>query len=563
MTHQNHIYNFLIAGLLWLSSLTCIAQDLENVVRKNPVKVSGGFTTTLRTYAANGIENRFDPYVWTAAGNINLDVYGVLLPFSFLYSTQNSTFRQPFNRFGVTPYYKWVKLYLGFTSMNFSQFTFNNNSFLGAGVELTPDNKMRFAAVYGRLRQAVESNFANSFTIPSYRRLGYGVKIGYGTDQSHVDLILFRAYDDPNSILVPDTVEVNPQENLVLGVNGKYQLTRRLNLSFEVATSAINRNRNIESTTLERRKLFNNLGGLFRPNITSEFYDAVQGSLNYRLDKVDFEVSYARVDPGYETLSTFFFNNDREEISFNTGIRLLKDRMYVRGGLGHQRNNLEGSESTTLERIAGNASINYTFENGLNVSLFYTNFSSAVEYLIDEFQADSLNYIQVSQSYGLNSSYSLREGSVSQSLSLNGNYQLQNVASEIENPGLSDSRLWNITGNYNVNFIPSKLRLSLGLNFNSNDISGNASDRYGLNFSAAKSLFRNKLQLQLTSGGYNAYRNGSLSNTTINSRAGITYNMTKHHSLSGTYTLIRRSQRENENPSFTEYNGQINYRYRL
>ncbi|MEP1093930.1 MAG: hypothetical protein ABJG78_02405 [Cyclobacteriaceae bacterium] len=562
-THPTRIWSITFSILCMAFSCSLQAQDLGNVDRENPIKVSGGFATGIRTYAASGIENRFDPYVWTASGNINLDVYGVLLPFSFLYSTQNSTVRQPFNRFGVTPHYKWIKLYLGYTSMNFSSFTFNNNSFLGGGIELTPDNNLRFSAIYGRLRQSVESNFANSFTIPSYKRLGYGFKVGYGTEQSHVDLILFRAFDDPNSIIVPDTLEVNPQENLVLGINSRYQLTKRLGITFEYATSAINRNRNITSTELERRRVFNNLGGLFSPNITSEFYNAIQSSATYRLNKVDFEVSYARVDPGYETLSTYFFNNDREEVAFSAGVRLLKNKMYVRGGLGHQRNNLEGSESTTLERLAGNASINYAFENGLSLAFFFTNFSSAVEYLVDEFQTDSLNYVQVSQSYGLNANYSLRDGDVAQSFSLNGNYQLQNVQAEIDNPGLSNSQLWNMTGNYNVNFVPTKLRLTLGLNFNSNDISGNVSDRYGLSLGATKSLFRNKLQIQLTSGGYNAYRNSSRTNTTINTRAGITYNVTSHHSLTGAFSLIQRNQNSEENPSFSEYNGQINYRYRL
>ncbi|MEM7548841.1 MAG: outer membrane beta-barrel protein [Bacteroidota bacterium] len=541
------------------------SQDLESVRNEDPIKVSGSFSLGTNYYCASGIEDRFDPFIWTTSGNINLNVYGVLLPFSFLYSSQNTSVRQPFNRFGVTPYYKWVKLYLGYTTMNFSPFTFNGNSFLGAGVELRPENKIRFSAVYGRLRRAVESNFVSSFIIPTYRRSGFGFKIGYGDDASYVDLVMFRAYDDENSIQVEDSLNINPQENLVLGIDSRYQITRRLSVAFEIATSAINRDRNAEPTTLTTRRIFNDLGGLFRANVSSEFYDAIQAKANYQLEKMDFEVNYKRIDPGYETLSTYFFNNDREEVAFNIGMNLFKDKVYARGGFGRQRNNLEGDESTTLVRLAGNASVNVNVNDRLNFGLNYSSFSSTVEYLVDEFQADSLNYVQVSDNYGAIVNYSVRSGDLNHSFSLNANYQTQNIDAQIENAGLNNSGLWNLNSSYNLNILPIKLRFNLGLNFNSNDISGINSERYGLNAGVSKNLLKNKLQLRLTAGGYNSIRDGNSENFTTNSGISGTFRFDKHHSIDSRIALITRNNNDSESmsPSFQEYRGQINYRYRF
>ncbi|TRX62614.1 hypothetical protein FNH22_00535 [Fulvivirga sp. M361] len=550
-----------ISLLTWINGYT---QDLEKVDLKHPVKLTGSFSTGLKYYGASGISNRFDPLIWTSSGNLNLNIYGVTLPFSFLYSTQNSEVRQPFNRFGVTPRYKWAKAYLGYTSMNFSQFTFSGNSFLGGGIELTP-NKFRFSAVYGRLRQAVASNFSSSFTIPTYRRMGYGVKVGYGDTNNFIDFILFKAYDDANSIIAEDSLNINPQDNLVVGVNGRYKLTKRLGVSFELATSAVNRDRRAEETNLSSRKWLNRLGGLFQPTFTTQVHDAIQAGISYNLEFIDFSIDYNRVDPGYQTLSTYFFNNDREEITFNTGLRLMNNKLSIRGGIGQQRNNLAGGESTTLTRLAGNAGLNYVISSNLNFAFTYSNFSSTVEFLVDEFQADSLNYAQVSESFGANIIYSQRKGSKTHSLALNANLQSQNVDTDTENPGLSNSSLWNVNGRYNINFIPVKTRLNLGLNFNSNDLADRSTQRYGLSLGVSKIMLKNRLQTALNLSGYNSYQGGVLNNFTSNGRFSATYKVNNHHSLSLGSSLIYREIKSTDRDvnSFEEYRADINYRYRF
>ena len=47
---------------------------------------------------------------------------------------------------------KWIKTYAGWSTMNFSQYTFSGHRFLGGGVELTPKN-WKIALMYGRLKK--------------------------------------------------------------------------------------------------------------------------------------------------------------------------------------------------------------------------------------------------------------------------------------------------------------------------------------------------------------------------------------------------------------------------
>jgi hypothetical protein len=52
--------------------------------------------------------------------------------------------------------------------------------------------------------------------IPTYERWGYGVKIGVGTEQNHVDLFITKIKDDTASIQTPDNENIRPGDNLCL-----------------------------------------------------------------------------------------------------------------------------------------------------------------------------------------------------------------------------------------------------------------------------------------------------------------------------------------------------------
>jgi len=76
--------------------------------------------------------------MWYLQGSPVITVYGIVLPFSFRLSEQQRDFRQPFNQFGVSPYYKWAKLHLGYRSHNWSTYALAGHSITGVGLELTP-----------------------------------------------------------------------------------------------------------------------------------------------------------------------------------------------------------------------------------------------------------------------------------------------------------------------------------------------------------------------------------------------------------------------------------------
>jgi len=126
--------------LLFLIAVNGFAfsQDLSSLSGQDPFRINGSVTAKLQFYNTDRDNPSRSPFMWYLQGNPVITVYGIVLPFSFRFSEQERDFRQPFNQFGVSPYYKWAKLHLGYRSHNWSTYALAGHSITGVGLELTP-----------------------------------------------------------------------------------------------------------------------------------------------------------------------------------------------------------------------------------------------------------------------------------------------------------------------------------------------------------------------------------------------------------------------------------------
>src|ERR1051326_3971261 len=182
--------------LLFIIPFFSPAQNLEKIGGNDMLKVNGGFNYNSTFYHADGIAPRRDPFAWFFSGNINFSILDWSIPFSYSYSNLHGTFSQPFDQYSVSPQYKWIKTFFGYTSMNFSSYTLAGHVFLGGGAELTPKN-WKINVMCGRLKKAVEYDaINNSDANMSYQRFGYGTRIGYEKNGSGLAATFFHATDD-------------------------------------------------------------------------------------------------------------------------------------------------------------------------------------------------------------------------------------------------------------------------------------------------------------------------------------------------------------------------------
>lgn len=353
------------------------SQNVEEIRRETPFRWTGSLNLHTDFYAISGNNPyRSDRFAWRVSGNPTAYVYGLAVPCSFTVGRQNRDVRYPtYQQFGASPYWKWLKIHGGYRNLNFSPYTLAGHTFLGGGVELTP-GKLRFAAMAGRFQRARLGNDGQQFFLPSYRRFGYGVKLGLGTERNFVDLLFFKAKDDPNSIQSVDSVGITPAENAVIGLTSRFTMWRKLTLTMDGAASAYTRN--IGSTVLNLDSLeggqFRRAAFFYQPRFSTRLNFAGKTTLSWQGKIGSLALGWEHIDPEYATMGAYFFQNDLENWTVAPAISFAKNRARFSGSLGFQRNNLLGNRSETSWRRIGAANLSVNPSQKFGVDFNFSNY---------------------------------------------------------------------------------------------------------------------------------------------------------------------------------------------
>jgi hypothetical protein len=524
-------------GVLFIciNTLVCFSQNLEKLGRKDALTFGGGINISSVLYAADGIPDRRPPFTYFLNGNITGNILGISIPFTFNYSNNQLRYSQPHNIQSLNPCYKWVKANLGITSMNFSPYTQANHVFTGGGVELTPSN-FKICLLYGRFKKAVEFDFeTNSGINTSFKRMGWGGYAGYEKNGHGIKVIYFGARDDPFSLpFLPENVSVAPMENSVVSVSGKTVLFKQVVIETEYALSGLTRNLNLSRDFNPATE--NRIPVIFHSNSSTQFFSAYKGSIGYRYRKFGIACHYERIDPDYQTLGAYYFNNDFENITIAPTITLLKGRLSLNANAGLQRNNLVDLKLSTTKRWVGSISASFSSGQKWTVSVSYSNFSSYTKQrnrddLFYTTSADTLNYYHLSQNASGVASYKFGKTNYKQSLSLSCSYQVlfmeQGEFVQPRMSGAADKRstpaAMNITAGHTVKLVRSKTTFNIALNANKSSQNNKETFYYGPTINLSRDLFRNALKL--TGGAsYNIAVNGkNKTNEVFNQRLGLSF----------------------------------------
>ncbi len=570
---------YIIIFLLLLISSTSKAQNVETLFdrfKDKPFKLSGGVSANQILYGINGMEARRDPYTYFLSGNLNLSIYGWSIPFSGTYSNQDFQYQtmklMPFNQYGISPYYKWIKIHAGYRSMNFSPYAMSGRTFYGTGVELTP-GIFRFSAMYGKLQNAVKPDTIN--TQAAYKRMAYAIKAGIGKGSDFIDFVVFAAKDDTNSLdsLTISNSEINPMQNLVFSVNASKVLFKKITLAAEFGSSALSLNVNSNDYT-EGVPSFYKATNFMMSNKSSTIYkNAIKSSLMYSEERYSIGLAYEKVEPEYTTLGAYYFNNDFENLTVNSSAKFLKNKLNVGINVGGQRNNLDNEKLSGMKRFVTSLNTSYSPSAKLNMSLNYSNFSSYT-YIRSEFDEinqtnpyenlDTLNFTQLTQSAGLNTMYSLGDPTdkeLRKSISINLNYQ---KAAEKQTTQNSNGGSFFYNGNFSYihSIIPKTLTITTSLAGNLNTISENKSFTIGPTLSVGKSFFEKTLKSTFSASYNQSFVNSASQSRILSFRLNGAYSVKKKHNVGVSIIVLNRNLQQDDNTgNFTEFTGTINYSY--
>lgn len=526
----------LLIVFAWCTNLV-LAQNLDKVGEKDMVTVSGGVNYNLVANQTEGMEQFRDPFAWVLTGNVTVNVLDVSLPFTFSFSNVGRSFTQPFNMTAVHPTYKNWKAHLGITSMTLSPYTFQGLNFAGAGLEYNP-KKWHVKAFGGRIKKAVEFDMTaqNQFDV-SYQRYGFGVSTGYTGKIASIEFISFKAYDDATSIqVIPQNGELTARDNVVFSVKSRIQPFKSLSLNFEAASSLMTAD--VLANDPSHPTQF--LDGLVRGNQTTEFNQAYNASIDYKVKLFGIGFKYERIDPDYATLGAIYFNNDLENITINPSISLFKRKLNINVSTGYQRNNLDNLNLSDSKRWIGTANISASLAKGLNWSANYSNMSFFTKRnpTADPFFnpiGDTLNFYQVSQNLASTFNYSIGD-SVRQSFTLTGSYaQSENITGRLQDAGAFGLNVSADTTSLPVNIYNgifmhrisvSKKGFSIGWSVNANVslVADNQTTYVGPGINGSQRIKKWKMSLNAGVTYNQQLLNAQLQNHVLNYRLGVRYN---------------------------------------
>lgn len=523
-----------------------LAKDSSTLVSKTKeyVKVGGGLSLTGAYYNSFGAPAQRDPFYWQVAGNLDITIGQISLPFSATFNQQQRSFTQPFNQYGVSPKYKWITAHLGYRTLAFSEYSLSGNQFLGAGLELAPEKFIiKGKLVYGRFAKAVDGYYTDGQVsgTPSYERWGMGALVQVGKTKKNVSAYLFKAKDNKSSITAfAEDATIKPAENLIVGFSTVQEIRKKLNLNAEINFSAYTRDTRVDESVLEGYTFINNLGSLFYANATSTFDKAIKAELNYTEKKYQIGLGYRRVDPDYLSMGSVYLNNDFEDIQLKTTFRTLKNKLNINLSGGFQRNNLNKDKATKMVRLIGSLTVNYIINKNWTSMLSYSNFNTSSEMTVVN-SLDTMRYAQVTQNISGQLMYSKVMQKTRIATGLNGNYQNAKIFQNDTLNKNSSSELINANYSFQLGWLKSGLTVVANI--------GGALSKTGLNdlstlgptLSINKRFKAGKITTSISASTLKSYQNGAAMGHILNLKSNNNYHINRHHAVTNTLSFIQKA----------------------
>lgn len=541
------------------------AQDIGNIGKGKIFDKGGSLGLGCLITQQQGINARRVPFSWYLNGSPTLKIYDVTLPFTFVYSEQERNFTQPFNKYGVSPFYKWATLHAGWRNVHYSDYTLGGATFLGGGVDLNP-GKLRLGAVYGKFRNkvVVDETFRTrySYVLPSYERMGFAAKVGFGKGPNYTDFIIFKAWDKYDSLVArnADSAGVRPMENVAFGIKSSYVIMKNFDVNVDMALSAVTLDTRVSSDESDNATL-KAAEAVIKINRSTVPYLAGNASIGYSYKNFRIKAEYRRVDPEFQTLGSYYVNNDLIQYTLSPSVNMLKGKLMLNGSYGIRTNNLLQDQINTTTNKIGSAYINFNpsrkFSMGLNYSNYGTNVNSGQTIL-----NDSIIFSVVNQSYGGNIRFSNTRADISKSLILNVQYQNLND-NNIVTRAFTQSRSY--IGNVAYTFGKGKKGMNLSVNANYSNIATYNSkfEIIGPSVSYRKQIKKAKLNLNTNAGLLVKLKSGDMEGTIATLGGGLTYQPHKKHNLGMMLNFVRNTTSINSIFTFSEQRISLRYTYTL
>ena len=546
--------NRFVLLFLLIPSLSALhAQDLGTIKKEDKFSINGQLGASLVFYNVEGREANRPAFSWMLVGNPVISVYGITMPFSFTVSEQERSFQQPFNRFGVSPSYKWAKLHLGYRNVSFSKYTLGGHTILGAGGEFTP-GKFRIGVMYGQLLRPVPFNsiqYSQTQQIPAYRRNGFAFRFGYGTAANSADVIIFRGSDVTGSIA--DTSQLLlPGSNTVISFITHQKLFKDFIFDLEFANSIYTEDKRL--TGDPGMTLIPLINKIIETNISTTSSNAIDASFGYDSKPFDLKIRFRQIDPGFRSMGTYFMQSNIRNITIEPSVSLSADKYVIAGSLGFQRDNLKESLAHQTNRTIGSVRVSANPVRWYRADLNYSNYDIDQKAGLNPLDPlSTINQIsQTTSSVNLVQNLNFTGKFLSQNIMLTLNDQV--MTDHVSNTGSSYKTLVAM-GSYIIGYMPLKINLAVTYSYSTFDMASAVNTFHGPAASLSASLLKSRITMAVAGSRLSNILDNNLTGHITTGSFSTTFKITKMHMVRARF-YVNNSTGTN---SFTETKGEFGY----
>ena len=531
---QSFYFRVLLLSILLSNFSLGFAQD---TTKQKDFSLNGSVGLNGIFYHSSDTIAHRSPFSYVLSVNLEARYKELYVPVTITYSEQERSYRQAFNQFGVSPHWRWITAHFGYRNVNYSSYTLAGHTVMGAGVDLNP-GLLRVGFMYGKFnRNTPYDNYSLFVTPPTFSRKGYAARLGIGNKDNFLDFIILNIKDDSTSLAFnpfsTDTNNLNdktpPAQNVIGGYNSKFNFTKKLWFESEGAISVTTTN--LIADTLDGvsdNEWLMKLNGIIPLNLSTEFYSALRAALGYKEKLWSAKIQYKRIDPGYQSFGAYYFNNDLENITFEPTMKLFKKKIYFRGSIGYQHDNIKNTKRATSYRTIGSAYVSYNPLKEFSLDLGYSNYGSSQGNgrlpLVD-----SIMLKQTTTNYIFTPRYSIFKTDKTHTFMLNLNHMKLNDKNQFT-AEFNNLQLTNVLLNYSIGLIPLKAAFSFGINYTYLTIYNQKNSSIGLVLGANKWLLKNRCSVN-ASASINKSDYNNLNSWVTNFFASGSYILTKNHSF--------------------------------
>lgn len=553
--------NRLVLSLsIWtlLAATAAFGQELSTIDQQKPFTLGGSVNAQLTASTISGAPRRQDPVSWTLGGSLTPALYGVQLPFSFIFSSQSKSYTQPFNQFGISPSYKSLRTHLGYRSMSFSRYTMSGTTFFGAGMEFNA-GPVRSAAMVGRFKEAIEEDTLATGTIPSYQRNGYAFKLGFGGERTFFEASYLHAADDTNSLRKAPVKGDAAAENSALGATMRFGITNSIAIEAEGGASLYTSNLRAATVQIDSASSIPDfLASIYQPRVSTSFKMAGRIGASWTEDNYGVRVGYEYVEPDYATLGAYSFTTDISNWTIAPSLTLLNSSLRLSGSIGLQSDNVLGNKLAQTERVIGSFNAGFN-EKDWGVDASYSNYSTNQKAGRAPI-SDSIRARNIMQSAALTPRVTMQSEELSQTIALSTAYQEYSDQNAFTS-ALTDNRSITAAASYSVAFLKSKTNVGGSLVYANTEAGLASTNTISASANGAMTLLEDD---KLSLNGTLSYSISSVAgvegaSSTIGLNIGSTYQLTKEDNLTMSVNVTNNGNTMPGSVGFTEFSTTLSY----